>query len=555
VSEEWAATAAFGPVERLRAAVAQAASSVRGVNGELPSPSLERPPRVEFGDYSSNVAMLLAPALESKPRDVAERIGEALREAMGEALDHAEVAGPGFVNLFLADPWFRAALSVIRDRGDAFGRDVVSEDRREWILVEFVSANPTGPLTVAGGRHAAFGDSLARVLEYAGHRVEREYYVNDHGTQIDLFGRSIAAAMTGQPPPEGGYHGEYVSELARALEAEGLSPDDPDALARRGVELMLEQVRATLERFRVRHDRWFSERELHEADAVERVLEALRDAHHIYMSEGAMWLRTSAMGDDKDRVLRRSSGELTYFASDIAYHEEKRSRGYDRLIDVLGADHHGHVARLKAAYEALGADRDRLEAIIMQLVHVVERGERAQMSKRKGEFVTLDDLIDDIGVDAARFFMLQRSHDTALDIDLDLARQQSQENPVYYVQYAHARISSILANVDAERLAQAQAADLTAGSARLEPAERALIKRVLELPEEVREAEERRAPHRLTTYARDVANDFHAFYRDCRVIGAQPAELEDLRLSLCLATQGVIARSLDLLGVLAPERM
>jgi arginyl-tRNA synthetase len=288
---------------------------------------------------------------------------------------------------------------------------------------------------------------------------------------------------------------------------------------------------------------------------VEAAIELLEERGHVYSHEGATWFRTTDLGDDKDRVLRRSSGELTYFGTDIAYHEDKLRRGLDRLINVLGSDHHGYVARIKAAYEALGGDRDRLEVIIMQLVHVVERGERAQMSKRRGEFVTLDELIDDIGVDAARFFMLQRSSDTTLDVDLDLAREQSQENPVYYVQYAHARIASILRKAGEELLSEARKADLADLALELEPAERGLIKRLLEFPEEIREAAERRAPHRLVTYAHEVASDFHAFYRDCRVVGAEPAELEQLRVSTCVATRDVLARSLDLLGVGAPEQM
>jgi len=303
----------------------------------------------------------------------------------------------------------------------------------------------------------------------------------------------------------------------------------------------------------VQFDRFFSERTVHDEGKLAAALDEL-GSEPIYESEGATWFRATAYGDDKDRVLRRSSGEPTYFAADIAYHNDKRGRGYDRLINVLGADHHGYVARMKAAFAALG-EPERIELVMMQLVNVVERGERAQMSKRKGEFVALDDLIDDIGVDAARFFLLQRSHDTPLDLDLDLARERSQENPVYYVQYAHARIASILRNAGEERVRAAEQADLLAGGAALEPAERALVKRLLELPEEALEAAERRAPHRLTAYAHDLASDFHAFYRDCRVVGAEPAELEDFRLCLCAAARSVIARVLALLGVEAPEQM
>jgi arginyl-tRNA synthetase len=542
-----------GPVERLRAVVAEVAAAMRG-GSEAPPPTLERPPRAEFGDFSTNVAMLLAPALKAPPREIAEAVGSRLGSGLGEELERAEVAGPGFLNLFLSDAWFRHALEGLREQGDRFGAGVVPPAERERILLEFVSANPTGPLNAAGGRHAAYGDSLARVMELAGHEVEREYYVNDHGSQIELFGRSIAARMRGEPVPEGGYQGDYVGELAERLRGEGLDPSDLEALTRRGLELMVEEVLATLERFRVRFDRFTSEHSLHEAGRIEAGIELLEGAGHVYGSEGATWLRTSAFGDDKDRVLRRSSGEHTYFASDIAYHLAKRERGYDRMLDVWGADHHGYMPRMYAAFEALG-EAGKLEIIIMQLVHIVERGERSKMSKRRGDFVTLDELIDDIGVDAARYFMLERSHDTTLDLDLDLARERSQENPVYYVQYAHARIASILRNAGEERVSRARGADLGPGSAPLEPAERNLVKRLLELPEEVSLAAERRAPHRLTAYAHDVASDFHAFYRDCRVVGAEPAELEDLRIVLADETRRVIARVLDLLGVSAPERM
>jgi arginyl-tRNA synthetase len=541
-----------GPIQRLRDEVAEAAASLRGGAAE-PSPTLERPPRAEFGDYSTNVALLLAPALKAPPREIAQQVGDSLSAGLGEVVERVEVAGPGFLNMFLADSWFRRALTQVREAGARFGAGVVPADRRQRILVEFVSANPTGPVTVASGRHAAYGDSLCRVLALAGNTVEREFYVNDYGTQVELFGQSIAARMRNEEPPEDGYQGAYVAELAAELAREGIGPEDLDRLTKRGVELMVERIRASLERFRVHFDRFYSEGSLHDRDVVGAALAEL-DQDHVYESDGATWMRTTSFGDDKDRVLRRSSGELTYFASDIAYHADKRARGYDRLINVLGADHHGYVARMKALFESLG-DPDRFEAVIMQLVQVVERGERSQMSKRKGEFVTLDELVDDIGVDAARFFLLQRTHDTALDLDLDLARERSQENPVYYVQYAHARISSILRKVGDERVAEALGADLTAGSSPLEPAERALVKRLLEFPEEVREAGDRRAPHRLTTYAHDVAADFHAFYRDCRVVGAEPRELEDFRVSLCAVAKSVIARTLDLLGVEAPEQM
>jgi arginyl-tRNA synthetase len=548
-------TAAAGPVEGLRRALIEAAVGLRGADGEAPTPTLERPPRAEFGDYSSNVAMLLAPALRSAPREIAERVGDVLQTSIGHALERVEVAGPGFLNLFLSDSWFCAAVQAIRDEEERFGAGAIPADRRERILVEFVSANPTGPVTVASGRHAAYGDSLARALAFGGHEVEREFYVNDYGTQVELFGRSIAAAMIGGDPPEDGYKGEYIGELAKQITDEGLDAADIPAVSRRGVELIVEQVRSTLERFRVTFDRWFSEHELQEEERVGAAIELLDRTGHIYSSEGATWFRTSGLGDDKDRVLIRSSGELTYFATDIAYHEDKHGRGYDRLINVLGADHHGYVGRIKAAYEALGGDRERLEVTIMQLVHVVERGERAQMSKRRGEFVTLDELIDDIGVDAARFFMLQRSSDTALDVDLDLAREQSQENPVYYVQYAHARIASILRNAGDQLVSRARQADLSRFDLSLEPAERALVKRLLEFPEEVREAADRRAPHRLATYAHDLASDFHGFYRDCLVVGAEPKELEELRVCECLAARAVISKALDLLGVEAPDEM
>jgi arginyl-tRNA synthetase len=542
------------PVAELRSAVEAAADTLRdGAEGGGSRPTLERPPKPEFGDYSTNAAMLLAPALGEKPRGTAEKLAEELGRSLAGSLERVEVAGPGFLNLFLAGDWYRRAASELAAQGDRLGRPAGADRATERVNLEFVSANPTGPVTAASGRHAAYGDSVARLLEFAGHSVVREYYVNDRGGQLDLFARSIAARMKRKPVPEGGYEGEYVSELAASLEQEGLAPDDLDALSRRGVAQMLAVIEETLRRYNVVFDTWSSERALHESGAVERALEQAREAGHVYESEGATWLRTSEFGDDKDRVLIRSDGDPTYFLSDIAYHRDKLERGSDRLINVLGADHHGYPSRLRAGLAILGYDTDALETPLMQLVHVVEGGERAQMSKRRGEFVTLDELIDDIGADAARFFMLQRSHDTTVDLDLELARKTSNENPVYYVQYAHARIASILRK--AGEGAEKRAADADFEALPAEPAERALIKRLCELPDEVAEAAERRAPHRLCAYGMEAARDFHAFYRDCQVVGAEGEGVEQARLGLCLLTKRAIARTLGLLGISAPERM
>jgi arginyl-tRNA synthetase len=441
------------PLEKLRATIRSAAGAMRDAAPDAITPTLERPPKPELGDYSTNAAMLLAPAFGQAPREVAERLRSELDARLAGSAERVEVAGPGFVNLFLADRWHRESLAAQLDAGDAFGRS--TPERPERVLVEFVSANPTGPLTVAAGRGAAYGDSLARLLELAGHEVEREYLLNDVGGQVRRFAESIAARKQGREPPEDGYRGEYVVELAGDLAAAGTDPADLEELARSGTEAMRERIEATLERFGVRFDTWFSERSLHEGSKIQAAIEHLRRRGHVYESEGAIWLRTTEFGDDKDRVLVRSDGEPTYFAADIAYHRDKLERGAERMIDPVGADHHGYLPRMRAAIEALGHDPDLYEAPIMQFVRLVEGGERARMSKRKGEFAALDDLIDDIGVDAARFFMLQRSHDTTLDLDLELARLQSQDNPVYYVQYAHARIASILRKAVAEGSAPA----------------------------------------------------------------------------------------------------
>jgi len=535
-----------------------AASSKGSGRGEI---TLESPPRTEFGDYSTNAALLLSARLGGTPREVAQRLGTALQERLGVGLERFEVAGPGFLNLFVADAWLIERLADVLAAGEAFGAGRARAPERT--LIEFVSANPTGPMHVGHARNAAYGDALARVLAFHGHVVEREFYVNDAGSQISKLGESIRALARGEAIAQDGYHGDYVQELVTEL-ARATSKDPAELsveeLGRAAAAAMIGRMQTSLQDFSVRgFDHWQYESELHVGDPspVEHTLAILQEHGHTYRSEGALWLRTTDYGDDKDRVLVRSTGEHTYFASDIAYHQDKRERGFERQIDVWGADHHGYLARMKAAYAALGGDPGHLEMLTMQLVHLVRAGERMQMSKRAGEFVTLEDLVSEVGVDAARWFLLSRSHDTTIDLDLDLARAQSNENPVYYVQYTHARVSSILIKVGAERVRAsiARASVIDPGREPLHPTERALVKHLLAFPAELAEAAERRAPHRITAYVLELAQSFAAFYRDCRVVGAESDNVETLRIALCVASRRTIARCLDLLGVSAPEEM
>jgi arginyl-tRNA synthetase len=495
-------------VARLAAAVAE----IAGVPVEL-----ERPGDPSHGDYATNVALRSSGG--RPPRERAEEIAAAA--AALPQVERAEIAGPGFVNLFVTDAFLVEAVAEIDDEyGAGFAEPC------EKVQVELVSANPTGPITVAAARNAAYGDSVARLLELAGHDVEREYYYNDSGGQMERFRASVEAHRRGEPVPEDGYKGAYVEELAAQ---EG----DP-------VPRMVARIEATLERFRVRIDSWARQ------SVVEREIPAVLPRLDTYEAEGTLFARTSAHGDDKDRPLVRSTdGSFLYFAADAAYLWDKLSRGFDRLIYVLGADHHGYVARLKALGAMFGRDPGTVEVLIYQLVNLTRSGAAVKMGKRSGNVVFLDDLIDEIGLDAARWYLVSRGHDQPIDIDVDLASEKSQKNPVYYVQYAHARIAGILRN----------AGDAPVGGeppAALAPEERDLVKRLAEFPAVVAEATERRGPHAVPLYAIRVADDFHRFYHEHRVLDS---DSQAFRLGLARAAQRVIARALDLIGVEAPERM
>ncbi len=542
------------PLEQLSAAVNAAADAVRGTAAEPPAqPTLDRPRHKGMGDYSTNAAMLLAPVLAAPPREIAERILSALEGSLGTELERAEVAGPGFLNLVLSDDWHRRALRSVLDAGERFGAGGVA--RPERILVEFVSANPTGPLVAASGRHAAYGDALARILERHGHFVTREYYFNDAGNQIRQLGASVRARARGEEVPEDGYQGAYVADLAN--EIPGAADAAVDELAGESVDILLAAIKGTLERYGVHYDVFFSERTLHAGSPsqLEQALSLLEHSGHVYRADGALWLRTTTFGDDKDRVVVRSNGQPTYLAADIAYIQNKRERGVERQLIPVGADHTTYGVSLKAAMAAVGGDPDTLETPILQFVHLVEGGRAFAMSKRRGDFITLDDLLDEIGVDATRFFMLQRSHDRTIDLDVGLARKQSRENPVYYIQYAHARIASILRRAPGDRVAEAVSPEADWGSQPLEGPERDLIKKLVAFPGEIAEAAERRAPHRIAAYALELAQDFTTFYEACLVIGATPEEAESFRIALSVATQTTIALALGLLGVSAPDSM
>ncbi len=504
-------------------ALQRLAGELAGVVGA--AVELERPSDPKHGDFSTNVALRLAPERRTSPRELAEELRRAAERMSG--VERAEVAGPGFLNLFLDAGWYGEALAEMLAAGDRFGAGSSQHPAR--VQVELVSANPTGPLTVGSGRNAAYGDSLARLLAFAGNEVEREYYVNDKGTQIDLFRASVEARRRGAEPPEGGYLGDYVFEIASGK-------GDP-------VPSMVASIGQTLKRFRVQIDNWAYQ------SRMEERLTALIERLDTYTSDGALYVRSTAFEDEKDRVLVRSperGGNPTYEAADLAYLADKLERGFERAIYVLGADHHGVREWFKVAARLLDEDPAKVEVILYQLVHILEGGRTKKMSKRRGDVVLLDELIESIGLDAARWYLVSRGPDQTIELDVELAAEHSQKNPVYYVQYAHARISSILTKAGGTLAAGAEPPQ------ELSEEERSLLKRLIEFPKLVQEATERRAPQAIPTYAIRLADDFHRFYHHRRVIGSRA---QSFRLGLCQTTRSVIARCLDLIGVEAPDQM
>jgi arginyl-tRNA synthetase len=503
-------------------AVERLAGALAGLAGA--PVELERPSDAAHGDYATNVALRLAPTRKVAPRELAQELADRVTE--WPDVERAEVAGPGFLNLFLATSWYGDALAEILERGERFGGG--SASKPEKVQVELVSANPTGPLTVGSARNGAYGDSVARLLEFAGHAVEREYYYNDAGAQMERFRLSVEARRKGEPVAEDGYQGAYVDELAQV-------PGDP-------VPAMLERIEATLERFRVHVDVWTRE------SVLQARLDETLAMMDTYTSEGALWVRSSEHGDDKDRVLVRSAergGLATYEASDAIYIRDKFERGFEHLIYVLGYDHQGVANWYRTLARMFGYEESSVEVLLYQLVHLKQAGETVKMGKRSGNVVFLEDLLDQIGVDAARWYLVSRGHEQPIDIDVDLAAEHSSQNPVYYVQYAHARIAGILRNAEG-------AARSSEPPAELAPEEKELVKRLADFPAVVAEATERRGPHAIPTYLVRVADDFHRFYHHHKVLGTPE---QAFRLALCEATRTVIARGLDLVGVEAPERM
>jgi arginyl-tRNA synthetase len=562
--------------------------------GELQAPRVERARDRSHGDFSTNVAMVLAKAARASARELAGRIVDALPDS--PLVGRVEVAGPGFINFFLAPSAYLSLVPEIIAAGPDYGRSRLGAGKR--VQVEFVSANPTGPLHVGHGRGAAYGAVVADLLSAVGFDVHREYYVNDAGRQMDILAASVwlrYLELTGEeiPFPRNGYRGDYVWDIAASLHREhgdayrhcadevfaGLPPDEPaggdrethiDGVIERakgllgdnryrfvfelGLNTILDDIRDDLAQFGVEYDEWFSERSLTEKGAVNRAIERLRDGGHLYEKDGAIWFRASGLGDEKDRVVVRENGQTTYFASDIAYHMDKLERGFERVVDVWGADHHGYVPRVKAALEALGDDPDKLDVLLVQFAVLYRGGQKVQMSTRSGEFVTLRQLRKEVGRDAARYFYVMRRCEQHLDFDLDLAKSQSNDNPVYYVQYAHARVCSVLRQAAEKGIA----AEPTPGQGNLErltePQEGDLLRTLSRYPEAVEAAALNEEPHQLTQYLRELANAFHSYYNAHQFLVAEPG-LRDARLKLVLGVRQVLRNGLNLLGVSAPESM
>jgi arginyl-tRNA synthetase len=531
---------------------------------ELPEICMETPKNRDFGDFSTNIAMVLAGQTKMPPRKVAEKIVARL-DANDSIIERSAIAGAGFVNFYLKPDWLYEILHGIERKGETYGRS--DEKKGSKVQVEFVSANPNGPITVAHGRGGAIGDVVASVLDAAGYDVTRESYINDalNSTQMQAFGNSVHARYMQElgkdyPMPEDAYRGEYVKDIAKDLVAEhgdkflSMPEDERIALFTQLAESsMLALQKTELAKFGIKFDVWFSERTLHDSGKVEKGIETLKERGYAYEKGGALWLKSTEFGDDKDRALVRSNGKPTYIAADAAYHLDKFNRGFAKVVDVWGPDHHGYIARTKAAVAALGCDSENLDIIIYQAVRLFSGGEIVMMSKRAGDVILLSELVDEVGRDAARFFFLMRSADSTLDFDLELAKSQSSENPVYYVQYAHARICSILrkAKETGVVISDAAAVDL---SPLKEAAETDLIKKLAELPDLVAEVSKSYETHRLTRYAQDLAAIFHGFYTECRVVSEDEA-LTIARLVLVDSTRIVLANTLRLLGISAPETM
>ncbi len=525
----------------------------------LPEIMLERPQNTGHGDYASNFPMKLARVAKANPFSIAEKIVPLIRPI--PELEKVEAARPGFINFTLRSDWLARQVDVIRSEPESFGRIELGNGQK--VQLEFVSVNPTGPLHVGHGRGAIMGDTLANIISAAGYQVEKEYYVNDAGGQIGAFYRSLYARYRealGFPTeiPADGYHGRYVIEMAREIISEDgdryLKLPEQEAVAAIGViglKKVMDLIRSDLELLGVRFDVWFSEKSLYENGQYDKAMSMLREKGHVVEREGAIWFASSELGEDKDNVLVRNTGVPTYFASDVAYHYNKfEERHFDRVINIWGADHHGHVARMKAVMGALGIDPAKLEIIITQLVMLKRGNVEVKISKRSGDLVTLRELVEEVGADACRFVFLSRSADSQMDFDIELAKKESAENPVYYVQYAHARISSIL------RLAQEKGIDYSGGNVALltEESELAFIRKMLQLPEVVETVATKLEPHHLPYYAQDLATAFHAFYKQCRVV-SEDAEMTAARLKLVDAARIAFARTLSFMGMSAPERM